>query len=403
MDLEIKRAEVDAIGDNWTVVYGRRKVGKTFMLRRFYDWEYYASVTRDGVIWVDGFEIDRFAGLDSFTNFVLNALKNGKKIVVDEFQRLPHWCIERIASAHPRGTLILSGSSIGMAKKVLSKKSPLLGLAKEMKLDLIDSMEMLRSLPMDPIKAIEYGIYMRDPWLIPFMKGGDIHRDLYNLVISTPHVIPSLIMEVFTEEDRKLTATYDAIIREIGAGTQKPSEVASTLYGRGIICRDAASEVSPFIKNLVELGVLKAVPIYNKRSVIYRMGSPVFSVFYYLASKFRMEEESKFEAVRENIQKIHNLCIQEFVADLFAKKYGGYLRYSYDPEIDGIVVDRKERVLAAVEVKWGKLSRSDLSNFLDKVSDMPGDKLVITKYPTDIESKEAKILTPEDVIKINRY
>lgn len=401
MELEIKRSEVNSIGNDWTVVYGRRKVGKTFMLKHFYDWDYYASVTRDGIVWVDGFEIDRFTDLESFTTFALNSLKRGKKVVIDEFQRLPHWCIERISSAHPKGTLVLSGSSIGMAKKILSKKSPLLGLAKELNLDLIDSADMLKSLPMEPMDAMEYGAYLRDPWLIPFMKGSDIHRDLYNVVVAAPNVVPALIMEVFTEEDRKLTATYDAIIREIGSGTQKPSEVASALYCRGIIGKDAASDVVPFIKNLVDFGILKAIRVHSKRNVVYRMGSPIFSVFYYLASKFEPNEETvDFSVAQENVRKIHTLCMEWFVAELLAKKYGGYLRYSYEPEIDGIVVDRKERVLATVEVKWGKLSKSDVSGFLDKVSGMQGDKLIVTKYPTDMAGGEAKILCPEDFLKL---
>ena len=40
MDVVVERREAKELGTSWALVYGRRKVGKTFMLRNFYQWMY---------------------------------------------------------------------------------------------------------------------------------------------------------------------------------------------------------------------------------------------------------------------------------------------------------------------------------------------------------------------------
>jgi len=98
-------------------VYGRRKVGKTFMLRNMYAWDYYLTVGRDGGVWMDGTYIKKIKKLDDFINFALHALSENKKVVVVEFQRLPTGVYDRISMMHPKGTLILSG--LGLCGKIL--------------------------------------------------------------------------------------------------------------------------------------------------------------------------------------------------------------------------------------------------------------------------------------------
>jgi len=192
-----------------------------------------------------------------------------------------------------------------------------------------------------------------------------------------------------------LTSTYEGIIKSIGSGYGKPSEISSILYSCGLIPKDSPSAVVPYIKNLVKMGILKEVKLYGKKGIIYRMVSPIFSVFYYLSDKYEMDHgKPSFEIMKENIMRIHSLCYEGFVAELIARILEGYLRYSHEPEIDGIIVDRKEKSLAVVEVKYGEIGRSDISRFVDKTENIRGKRIVVAKNKIGYE--DVVTLTPDE-------
>ncbi len=398
MDIVVRRREVNNLNNAWTLVYGRRKVGKTFMLRNFYNWDYYIHVGREGIIWIEGYDINKFSNIEHFMEFIINALKRGKRIVVDEFQRLPKFVLERISTVHPKGTLILSGSSFRVVRDILDARSPLLGFLRELPIGLIHPQDLLREIS-NRKDFLDYMVYLRDPWLIPMFEGKFILRDLYNVVIHVPHTIPSLIGEIFTEEDRKITSTYGGIIECVGSMNGNASQIASILYNRAIISKDSPSSVAPYIKNLVEMGIIKEVKIYRKKRSIYRMVSPIFSVFYYLWDKYDMEIHiPSFENMKENIARIHSICYEDFIVELLANVMGGYIRYSLVPEIDGIIVDRKENPIAVIEVKHGNITKGEISRFLDKCSEILGKRIVIAKNKVEYENVIS--LTPEDIKKI---
>lgn len=393
MDIVVERREAKLLSDRWALVYGRRKVGKTFMLRRFYPWNYFILVSRDGTLWIDGADIEKFTNIEDFMSFLVKALKTGKKVVIDEFQRLPDYVLEKVSTVHPSGSLLLSGSSMRVVKDIIGSKSPLLGLIEEHPLGLINPQDVAKFL--DAKKFLDYMIYLRDPWLIPLMNGDSIFNDLYRVVTHTPSTIPSLVGEIFREEDRRLTSTYEGIIKSIGSGYGKPSEISSILYSRGLIPKDSPSAVVPYIKNLVKMGILKEVKLYGKKGIIYRMVSPIFSVFYYLSDKYEMDHgKPSFEIMKENIIRIHSLCYEGFVSELIANILEGYLRYSHEPEIDGIIVNRKEKPLAVVEVKYGEIGRSDISRFVDKTENIRGKRIVVAKNKIGYE--DVVTLTPDE-------
>jgi len=393
MDIVVERREAELLSDRWALVYGRRKVGKTFMLRRFYSWDYFILIGRDGTIWIEGADVEKFINIEDFMRFLVRTLKMGKRVVVDEFQRLPSSVLERVSTVHPSGNLILSGSSMRVVKDILSSKSSLLGLVEEHHIGLINPQDIAKFL--DSKKFLDYAIYLRDPWLIPLVNYDSILTDLYRVVTHTPSTIPSLVGEIFREEDRRLTSTYEGIIKSIGSGYGKPSEISSILYSRGLILKDSPSAVVPYIKNLVRMGILKEVKIYGKKGIIYRMVSPIFSVFYYLSDRYEMEySKPSFKTMEENIMKIHSLCYEDFIAELIAHILGGYLRYSHDPEIDGIIVDRKEKTIGVVEVKYGRIGKSDISKFVDKTENIRGKRIVVAK--NRMEYKDVTILTADE-------
>jgi len=76
---------VRAIG-NWTLIYGRRKTGKTTLVKRNLRMDLYVLMADSGnVITLD----DRMVRVDVAMREVRVVLRRGGVAVIDEFQRLP--------------------------------------------------------------------------------------------------------------------------------------------------------------------------------------------------------------------------------------------------------------------------------------------------------------------------
>ena len=88
--------------------------------------------------------------------------------------------------------------------------------------------------------------------------------------------------------------------------------------------------------------------------------------------------------------------MEHFLVEALATMLGGYANYSYEPELDGIIVDRKGRPTAVAEVKWGNVSKRDVANFLEKTEGFV-EKYLIT--PKSIQADGVTVLGPSDIIK----
>ena len=88
--------------------------------------------------------------------------------------------------------------------------------------------------------------------------------------------------------------------------------------------------------------------------------------------------------------------MEEYIVEVLAKSLGGYVNYSYDPEIDGIIVDRKGRPKAVVEVKWGRVKGSDVDRFLERTESISSNRILVTK--TRISRDGVKTLLPKDIV-----
>jgi hypothetical protein len=268
-----------------------------------------------------------------------------------------------------------------------------LGFLKEHKIGLIHPDDIIKKLSLD--NMVDYATYLRDPWLIPNMEGSDILHDLYNVLTGVRYTIPALLGEIFHEEDRTISEIFEGILGAIGSGHGKPSEIASILYNRGIISRDAPSQIAPYIKNLIDMDILKQIRIFKKKRAIYKMVSPIFSIYYYMNDKYGLERGlPPFSVVENNLIRAHSFSVEDFIVSALASSFKGELRYSFEPEIDGIIVDRRERVLAIIEVKWGRISSNDIDKYLEKIEELGinGKRILVTK--DSIQSNEISVLDP---------
>lgn len=395
MDLEFPRGEAGEMVTGWALVYGRRKVGKTYMLERFVEWDAYLLVGIEGRIWMDGAPIDRLDSLEDMVDMVMAMLKEGKTVVVDEFQRVPLSHLERISSVHPRGRLVLSGSSLGVVGRFLDPGSPLLGRFREVRVDLVRPKDLFGAWPEG--LSLDYAPYISDPWTIPLMEGENIMDDLHSLMSGTVYTVPSLVGEVFHAEDRGLSEIYQGIMGCIGSGRSRPAEIATVLYHRGVISQDSASHVSPYIQALTRMGLLKSIGVNGRKRSIYRFSSPVFSVYYYLESKYGLERGlPSLDTVRDNLTRAHSFVMEDFLVNCLAQSLGGYVTHSFEPEVDGIIVDRSGRPLAVVEVEWGKTDGKDVSSFIEKASPMKVPMYLLTKQR--VEHEGVRVMAPDEMV-----
>lgn len=382
--LIIERSEAREIEDQpgWVLLYGRRKVGKTFMLRNFIQHDAFVTVRRDRISYAAGLPMSRVTSPETLVDLVGLVLVDGGTVVVDEFQRLPGSFLDEVATFHPSGRLILSGSSLGVVSRVVGTGSPMLGLASVHHLGLVRPGDLLRGLAdRAPATALPLAAYLRDPWLVPELEGrGSLEPFLHAVLRTSRTTVPALIGEVFTESDRSLSQVYEGIIRALGARLWKPGDIAARLHESSLLDTGSSAQVTQYLANLVDMGLVDRVPVLGKvRLKAYRLASSVMDTFYYLADKHGIDEEDRPRGeVRENLRGCVSRAMERFVGEIFSQRLVGHVEYSFDPEIDFVITrGRKRRPVLAGEVRWGRYSAGDVRAFQRKVEDLDCRKVFV--------------------------
>ena len=249
-------------------VYGRRKTGKTFFVKNLFRDSYYFFVKRDRSIY--------FENRNEVINYremmrIVEEFKE-KTMIIDEFHRLPGDFLDRLYAKSPNN-LVLITSTLHLAKKLAGKRSPILGLFLEYQMTLIDERDILINLEKrvkEPKKLAEMATYLREPILLRWFS-----KDLFSILKHLKLVVPALVGEIFSEEDKELSARYEGILRTISTGKNTLSEVASMLYSYNLIEKQDIASIKPYVKMLCELGLVKRIPEYFGKRFYYFTSSPV--------------------------------------------------------------------------------------------------------------------------------
>jgi hypothetical protein len=378
------------------LVYGRRKTGKSFFVENFTTYDKYLFIYRDKSI----------KDIKTNENWSYNELKRyildntNKTIVIDEFHRLNTDFLDFLHSKR-FNNLILITSSLHIAKEILNKRSPILGLIYPIEFGLIKPCEILNYLK--SAKLFEYSLFFREPTLVELYSPKDTFEEfLMKYYDFAKYWSIALFGEIFEDEDKKLTETYEGIIRAISLGKENTGNITTYLYNNNLIKKDNPGFISAYIDTLVKIGVLNKLEIFGKKKrYIYKLKSAPIDFFFYIDSKYKNNISSK-ELVMAWNNKV-SFYIERFISDLISENKGlSKIRYNYpNKEID--IVLKKFTILDTIgSVKWKDISKVDLKEVernLD-IKENVKNKFLFVKNKNKINKyKNIVIYEPKDLNK----
>lgn len=351
----------------WILVYGRRKTGKSFLVENFIKYDEYFFVKRDrGIISKND---EKTITYETFLALFGRALGDEKTIVVDEFHRLGEDFLDFLHAAKKTGKLILISSTLFLSKKMFGKSSPILGLFAENPIWIIDLRDCISALQKNRLKKkelVELAILLREPIAIDYFEESMSPKEMFVKVLGgSVKSIPTLVGEIFTEEERTLTRIYDAILGAIADGKVTSGEISTRLFARNLISKNDSSIVQQYLSNLLELGLIRKIEVYGKNKFTYKHSSPLVRLFYYGDEKYNLSEKPLNP---DNLSELVNVLLPRIVED----EIRGFLALERglneaivedkDYEVDACLMRFKKPEIV-VEIKWKeKISAGDVSD-----------------------------------------
>ncbi|MBI2106108.1 AAA family ATPase [Candidatus Woesearchaeota archaeon] len=376
------------------VIYGRRRVGKTELIRQFIKlvpenklYFYVDLVEKQGIL--DSIsktvqeqlgEARRFEDFNDFLGFI--ATKSNEKfiLVIDEFQRFlevaPHF-ITQLQNywdqklKDKKIMLILVGSSIGMIQKITnSKAGALYGRATRIKISpfkYADFRLMFRELNEEE-KIIVYSVFGGTPYYLEKVKkiDGDLNKIITELLLKKGAELIEEPKNLLEYENVRVHAKYNSILQAASVGKESIKEIQDFT---GI----DANIMPAYLKRLDELLDLlgRKDPILGKERLgRYGLKDNFFTFWY----RFVFPNQTAlnlgnlkivFDAIKENLNAYVGKAFEEICKELLITRLNKDLKgYVLDfenigtwwnrsgEEIDIVAYNKKSRKILIGEVKW---------------------------------------------------
>ena len=354
----------------WLLVYGRRKTGKTWLLRHCIERSLYATITRSGECILEERDTTgyRVVGLGECIDTITKRLRRGSgSIVIDEFQRLPtrYWDLIALTGQEAEAGLIACGSSLGIAARIFDRHSPLLGLFEAFRVDLVDIADAIASLHdwgLPGREAVLWSVVARDPWLLMHVEPrGEPWRVLAQHARGLVPAARGLVGEVFVEEERQLSRVYDATLRLLAEGYWRASDIAARLYAAGLVSSPQPGSATGVLGVLEEMGLVERIPLWRTRGArtYYRHRSPLVSLLYQVADSV---EELGVAPSPEALRTRYGLELQFTIGELLARRRASRRAYSIQPggrDVDVVLLERRGHAVWGYEVKMGSIATSE--------------------------------------------
>lgn len=415
-------------GFQMLVVYGRRRVGKSTLLREFVKGKksiFYTAVksTFDRNIELLGKAVLKslspdysnlsFSTFSDILDFVGRASQKERIVfVIDEIPYLAEsdkgilsMLQNAIDDNFQNGNmfLILCGSSISfMEDEVLSEKSPVFGRRTgqiELKpFSYNESAEFVKSYSNED-KALTYGVTGGvAKYLSLFDDGKSVEKNITDLFFNSSGYLYEEPTNLLTQEFRNVS-TYNAIIEAIASGRDRVSEIADE---SGI----EISTVSHALTNLIKTGIVRKecaiTEETNKKKLLYVLNDKMFRFWYkFIPDGISLIELGQGEKYFEDSVKPY---ISEFMGGVFeemcraftmqlsikgvlpllnkvGKWWGANPTEKNETDIDVVGINKKKKYLVLGECKYrNKIIDTDVINTLYSRGHLISDKYKIASY-----------------------
>ena len=290
----------------FVVIYGRRRVGKTELIKHFIEGKnaiYFTGVESNAKQNLENFSqsiLEYISGIDSsgtsYSSFqiALDAafrLAEKERIVlaIDEYPYVARASksfastLQMIIDKYKENSkmmLILCGSSISyMEDRVLAYKAPLYGRkSAQIKLFPFSFEETCRYLKNFSAeeKALAYGIMGGTPqYLLQMNDKLSIEKNIRNTYLNPISSIYEEPTNLLKQEVRE-PAIYSAVITAIATGASRMSEISSKVG-------EDTNKCSTYIKSLLTLGIVKKETPYGEKAskrTIYSIDDNMFRFWY---------------------------------------------------------------------------------------------------------------------------
>lgn len=439
---------------SFSIIYGRRRVGKTYLIKEFLKGKegyYFVSLESNELINLSLISqaiykacgnisgVPDFNSFDSAFKFLFEySVKNKIIFVIDEYPYLadssPYISslIQNLIDQYKEKSkmfLILCGSSMSfMEEQVLGYKSPLYGRrTSQYKIQPFNYLESSEFVPNYSYKekAIVYGLTNGiAEYLTYFDNDKSLKDNIIDIFLKTNGRLYEETTNLLKQELRQ-PKTYNDIIFAISQGATKLNEIATKL---GV----ASGSLNHYLKSLIELGIIeKKSPVLDRKTKrpLYIIKDTMF-LFWYLFVQpnlnminldlgDRVYDNSVECAINEFMGKIfEKISIEYFEEKLkrsetpfIPKDYGNWWgndkRLKKESEIDMIAYD-KENSYLFLEAKWRNepVNQKVLDYLIEKSLNFSFSSASywitsLSRFKDVHSSKEIKLISLEEMYKLS--
>ena len=436
------------------VLYGRRRIGKTELLREFcldkphvfyscYECTDREQLTAFSSRIIKGNPLEQYISVfesweSAFRSFSTDQPTRKKLLIIDEFPYMVNGnsAIPSILQnlwdeimKDKNIMVILCGSSVSfMEKEVLGEKNPLFGRATGvLKLDELTVMDCFKFFPeySNEDRLLAYAVLGGVPhYLKQFENSLSLDNNIMQNILMRGSVLYNEV-EFLMKQELRETQIYNTIIRAIALGNTKLNDI----YQKTQIDK---AKISVYIKTLIELGVVeKELPVAggikeaaNVQRGLYNIKDNYFRFWYRFVFPSLPElETGDTEGVYHTTIKPH---LYDFTSKAFEKSCISYLRvlnrqgmlpfrftqigrwWHKDVEIDIVTIGPKGEIIFG-ECKWQKrqMGIGDLLILKEKAIRFNSERSFYYLFSkggfTDelrtiaMASKDVRLFEPEDV------
>lgn len=401
------------------VVYGRRRVGKTFLLKKFLEEKngiYFLcdrSGTENNMVRFKR-EFARTLGenpiesneIDSIFSYIAQRSRDRRIIVIDEFSYLVEKdesitsIFQRVVDEIFPGSgimLILCGSSIGtMEEGVIGPRSPLFGRR--------SGQLKLRPIPFTKTSGFFPKIGVEDRvrinacfgsipyYLANYNEELSLEQNLIDKILSRDGRLYEEINALLVQELRE-PDIYKRILHSIATGNTRPVHISNTV-------NISASDLSKYLNRLMLLGMISkegSITDTKMKRPIYTINDNFINFWFNFCEPFKSNLEigdldAPLSYFRSNFNTYLGRRFEELVRKELVRKVIPFVPgmmgrfWNKGAEIDMVAIDRDKKKGMFIEVKWSGVDPQKELKLLENKVD---------EFPWKLEEKEMMIVARE--------